>query len=178
MSTKWLSLLALAIAGVLAGHLVGYGAVSGLGVTSGAHHGHLDLLVDVLLPLGTIALVAIALAHPRRSGWDRGLTVPRLAGLQSLLYVALEWGERAAQGLPAAELASAPVLAGFLAQLMIAVLVVWAVRLTWRMTCPAEPISDPWGSIAVMRSKGPGTVASMEVRGAVAARAPPRPLVP
>lgn len=176
MSRRWVSLLAVASAGVLGGHLLGYGAGSLLGATTATHHGHLDPLVDVLVPLGSIALVAIALAQPERSGWGRGLTVPRLAGLQSLMYTALEWGERAAQGHGVAELASTPVVAGFVAQLMIAVLVVWAVRLAWRAARPPAPMLSAWPCIVLPLSPGSTTIVSMEVWPGAGARAPPRPL--
>jgi hypothetical protein len=131
-----------------------------------------------MMPLGTIALVAIAVADPRRSGWRRELTVARLAGIQSLLYVALEWGERAAQGQGVAELWSTPVLAGFVAQLVVALIVVSAVRLTWRLTRPAVLALGSWPRPVLEQPPTPIFPCVRYLRSGPGARAPPRPVVP
>lgn len=174
MTAKRSSLLLLAAAGVLAGHLLGYGASAAFGVHSSTAHRHLDLLVDVVVPVGAILLVVIALAHPQRSGWSRGLTIPRLAGTQSLFYIALEWGERVAQGQGAEELLAVPVVAGFVAQLVIALLVVRGVRLVWRLLCPPPPVLDVGAPRVPVTRDGPRVVRSHWASGGLGARAPPR----
>lgn len=178
MTARRSTLLLLAAAGVLAGHLLGYGASAVLGVSSATTHGHLDPLVDVVVPLGAILLVGVALAHPQRSGWHRGLTVPRLAGLQSLFYLVLEWGERATQGQGVEELLAPPVIAGFVAQLLVALLVVRGVRQVWRLLCPPPPVLESRAPRVEVMSDGTRTVRSIRTSSGPGARAPPRLTAP
>jgi hypothetical protein len=178
MTARRSSLLLLAAAGVLAGHLLGYGASAGFGAPMSTAHGHLDLLVDVVVPLGAILLVAIALAHPQRSGWGRELTFPRLAGTQSLLYLALEWGERAAQGQGAAELLALPVVAGFVAQLVVALFVVRGVRLSWRFLHQAPLVLGVWVPLVRPTHDAQRVVHPHRTTGEPGARAPPRLVAP
>lgn len=172
-SLRWPGLILVAWAGVLAGHMLGYGVSGLLGAISATPHAHLDPLADVLVPLGAIALTAIAATDPSRSGWRRGLTVPRLAGVQSVLYLVLEWGERAVQGHGLAELLSLPVIAGFVAQLVVAVVVVSTVRLVWRATRIRPLVMAPWPRLVPAEPRAPLPATTRDPRHGAGARAPP-----
>jgi hypothetical protein len=116
-----------AILGVVGGHELGYLLGGAADVSLATSHVHLTAATQVAHLFVAWLLLAIAVTDPRR-GWTRGLTVPRLAGLQSALYVALEVGERIAQGAPLAELGSAPVLLGLAVQLPLAATLVLFAR--------------------------------------------------
>jgi hypothetical protein len=124
--------LALAFAGMLLGHAAGYAVAAATGTMAGVSHAHLDVLLDVGLPLGVVALLLLALTEPRRIAGARDVTVARLAGLQSLLFVGLETLERLVQGAGPGGLLSTAVVVGFLAQLLVATVVVLLVGATRR----------------------------------------------
>lgn len=164
---------AVAAAGALAGHAVGYHlarpthAVAHL--TTG--HGYSGALAAVVLPLGAAALVALAIRHARRTGGVPGLTVRSLAGVQLGIFLAQELGERlaAGQGLDLAR--DRGVWWGVIAQVVIAWLLVRALRLgaaivTWLTRRPKpsrqrhrrpRPVTDPVVALAVAgpRSRAP-----------------------
>ncbi len=124
----WSSVLALASAGVLVGHVLGYGAAELLGAASGVGHGHLDLLLDVAVPLATAALALAALADPRRDGGTSAVSYRRLVAVQTALYLALEFAEHLGAGHGLSTLATAPVVAGLLAQFVVAIAIHAVVR--------------------------------------------------
>ncbi|WP_052666788.1 hypothetical protein [Nitriliruptor alkaliphilus] len=126
---RGLAVLGVALLGVVGGHELGYlvgGAADGGLATP---HTHLAAATRVAHLFAVWFLLAAAVSDPRR-GWTRGLTVPRLAILQSGLYVTLEVAERVAQGTPLAELTSRCVLFGLLLQLPLAATTVLLSRVT------------------------------------------------
>lgn len=141
----WASALALASAGVLVGHVLGYGVADLFGTVVGVEHGHLDVMLDVTLPLATAAFVLAVLADPRRGGWKGSVSTARFALTQSVLYLAMESAEYVADGQVLAALLAPPVVAGFVAQLIIAVairaVVGGAQRLVRRITEPLRAVT-------------------------------------
>lgn len=122
--------LLVAAAGALIGHEIGYGLrpfVGEPGVLVG--HAHVGHLVQALVPFGAVALLAGTLADPRRTDWARDhLGLGRLTVTQSLLYAALEVGERVAQDASLWGLLSPHVILGAVAQLVVAAVLVTLVR--------------------------------------------------
>jgi hypothetical protein len=130
-------LLALAFAGVLAGHVIAYaGQPAHLHADGSAHaHGYLPGLSAVVIPLAVAALVAIAVEELRTG--ERIVAVGRLALLQGFIFVAQEALERiAAGGSPVGLVDERALWAGLAAQVAVAGSLALAVRWARRAVRP------------------------------------------
>ena len=125
------SLWLLATAGVVIGHLVGYAVAHPTGsgrAAALAGHEYLSGVGTVLLPLGLVAVVAIAVRTVRRL--DDPPTLTSLASLQVALFLAQEVLERIpGPGAPVDVLGERGVWIGIVAQVVVAWL---ALRLVHR----------------------------------------------
>jgi hypothetical protein len=165
-----LAVLGVAAIGTLAGHELGYLLGGVVDATLETSHAHLSAFLGVAPLAAAWALLAAALTDPRR-GWTRQLTARRLASSQAVLYGALEVGERALVGAPMAELGSASVVLGLLAQGWLAAAAVLLVRLAQSVVghvlrgcspplvlqLPAVPVAVP---VSVPASRRPLTTSS------------------
>lgn len=169
------TLFVVAGAGVQLGHSLGYGAAALVGATTGVGHGHLDVLGDILVPLGAVGVLVAILLDPRRPSLPRPWAGWRLASVQSGMYLALEAGERQAQGHGLEGLLTAPVLAGFGAQLVVALLVTRLVRAARRSLAPLvdAPALLPGASVVPCPAGAPWVIVGGRDRRPVGSRAPP-----
>ena len=110
-------LLALACAGALSGHGVGYatGALLGGGAELVAHE-HLQLLTWLWGVAGAVAILALAAAGARRASCCAGVRLRPLLSAQLAVYGWLEISERVLLGESLLGLLTAPVLLGLAAQ--------------------------------------------------------------
>lgn len=166
--------LFVAAAGALIGHEIGYGLrpfVGEAGVLVG--HAHVGHLVQILVPFGGVALLAGALADPRRTDWAHYLGLGRLTVAQSLLYAALEVGERVAQDASLWGLLSPEVVLGAVAQLVVAALLVTLVRHAQRLWALLVPTTRPSTLQPLLFPTIGRRYVAADVQLPVGARAPP-----
>jgi hypothetical protein len=177
-SLRWWSLL-LVPGGFVAGHELGYAAVSLLGATPGAAgHGYVTVVVLVGVPFACAAAIRGFLAGLREElppvGW------PGLALAQVTLFVAVELAEHGAVGLgPAETLAQPAVLLGLVAQVGVAALLhlmvrsshhAGAARATARRRRPTPVVRASW-------RPGRAAVAVIVPVGSLSRRGPPRRVI-
>jgi len=141
-------LLALASAGALSAHGLGYSTGTLLvGRTTQVPHGHLVLLGWLGGVAAALAVLALAAAGARRTTCCPGVALRPLLSVQLAVYGWLEISERLLHGEPLMGLLTAPVLLGLLAQpltagtlvLLLAVTTRVVRRLLRRATRPVVP---------------------------------------
>jgi hypothetical protein len=110
-------LVALASAGALSAHTLGYSSASVVSARGGdVPHGHLVLLGWLGGVAAAVAVLALAVAGARRASCCPELRLRALLAAQVGVYGWLEISERALQGEPMSGLLTTPVLLGLLAQ--------------------------------------------------------------
>ena len=133
--SRRISLGLLAIAGVLAGHALGYLTAypdDAERALAGAGHGYLGPLAVAVAPLGLVAVLAIAVRTVRRLGSAPSLG--RLVAFQTALFLAQEVLERIpGPGQPIDVVTERAVWFGLVAQLLVAWIALRLVALTARV---------------------------------------------
>ncbi len=114
--------LALAAAGALIAHELGYGAADALRLGgSDPGHGYLPILIGLLVPLSAF-VAGLGILRLARTQVGK-VRVGHLVVLQLVLFLALELSEHAAAGSAFAALSNPAVIIGLLAQPLVA----WAI---------------------------------------------------
>lgn len=157
---------ALAGAGALIGHEVGYLAAADAGVG----HGHIAWMVPVALGVAIVGFWASALSVLRRLPTPAP-SVASLALVQSAIYLVLEVGERLV-GFGGTSLFSVPVFLGLAAQPLVAWAAVRLLRLGNRIVAqlvetppsPLLPVRSEWRAFTSPRLV-PVRVATVPARG-------------
>jgi hypothetical protein len=115
------ALVLIALAGALLGHVVGY-QLAGVGLPE-LHH-HLGPVATLLIPLGALALGSVGWKLARGADLDFELAQGRLTLFMLAAYSSMEFLERAAASHDPTMVELAPVLAGLVAQPLMAWLLV------------------------------------------------------
>jgi hypothetical protein len=179
----------LALAGVVAGHVVAYG----LGIPDHAHrthyltatgHAYWPLAVAAAGSAGLVAAAVVVAARLRTRIEGEPpepivlrTLIPQLAALQTMIYLALEVVERLASNAPmATDLATSLLVRGVISQVVIAcvaaLLIAWLARLVERTgLAGGRPEWQP--PLVLLPPIAPGLRASNIQAGSVGARAPP-----
>lgn len=162
------AIAALAGAGTLVGHELGYLA------EAGARSGHdYFALVAPLAIVGVVVAMWASAVSVLRRGALRAPSVAALASAQALLYLGFEIGERTV-GATESPLFSLPVILGLLAQPLVAWLAVHALKLTSALV--AGFVNATPSTISRARNREIGFSASpptLIIGGPASARAPP-----
>ncbi|MDG2112179.1 MAG: hypothetical protein P8N02_06150 [Actinomycetota bacterium] len=111
------SLLLLAVAGALAGHVIGYGIV---GSTLGSLHDYVGATATIVVPFAAAALGLFGLRLARNVGVDLVTEQRRLTTMMLAVYGLQEVGERLVAGHQPAVAELLPIAAGLLVQPLIA----------------------------------------------------------